>query len=79
MPELPIEWLSIREFSLRHPGISTWLIGEMVRRQQLPHVRVGRRILLPENALSLLAQSQQQERQASGAEVCGCPGAQRRS
>jgi len=58
----PSEWLSIREFSARHPGISSWLIGEMVRRQQLPHVRVGRRILLPENALTLLAEHQRGER-----------------
>jgi hypothetical protein len=58
----PIKWLSIREFSVRHPEISTWLIGEMVRRQQLPHVRVGRRILLPENALTLLAERQRGER-----------------
>jgi hypothetical protein len=66
MSELRVEWLTIREFSQRHPGISIWLIGELVRRQQLPHVRLGRRILLPENALSLLAESQQEERQVSG-------------
>jgi hypothetical protein len=65
MSEAPAEWLSIREFHQRHPGISIWLIGELVRRQQLPHVRLGRRILLPENALSQLAEGQQAERQGA--------------
>jgi hypothetical protein len=44
----------------------------MVRRQQLPHVRLGRRILLPENALSQLAEGQQAERQASGVDDGQC-------
>jgi hypothetical protein len=65
MSEEHVEWLSIREFHHRHPNVSIWLIGEMVRQQRLPHVRVGRRILLPENALSVLAERQQEARQAA--------------
>jgi len=65
MSEEPIEWLTTREFSQRHRNISAWLIGEMVRQQKLPHVRVGRRILIPDDALAQLAESQQQKRAQS--------------
>lgn len=56
------EYLTVKQFAERHAGaMSPWLVGESVRRGQLPHVRVGRKILIPANALDLMA-----ERQAGG-------------
>jgi hypothetical protein len=52
------EWLSIKEFSARHRCISQWLVGEAVRRNKLPHVRVGRRVLIPADAIAVLAEEQ---------------------
>lgn len=61
-PTNPPGWLTIAEFSERHPGISRWLVGEMVRRGELLHVRAGRRVLIREDALLQLAERQAAER-----------------
>lgn len=53
------EWLTIKEFVARHQGrVSAWNVGESVRQKRIPHVRVGRRVLIPANALDLMAQEQ---------------------
>lgn len=56
------EWLSIREFAQAHPQISPWLVGELVRRNQIDHVRIGRRVLIPRDALDRLAARQWKSR-----------------
>jgi hypothetical protein len=68
-PELqPTEWISVKQFCARNPGVSSWLIGEMIRKSELDCVRLGRRILLPANALRLLADRQHAAR-GSGCEA----------
>ena len=45
-------YLAVDEFLRRHKGlIGRTLFYEAVQRSEIPHVRVGRRILVPEDAL----------------------------
>lgn len=62
----PAVFLTVKQFAARHEGqISPWLIGEAVRRGQLPHVRLGRKILIPEDALSSMVDEQHLARPAN--------------
>lgn len=61
----PVEWLTRQQFAERNPGVSFWLIGDLVRRGELDSVRLGRRLLIPSNALELLAERQRSEREAA--------------
>ena len=55
-------WISLREFIAALNGAcSPWLIGELIRRNQLAHVRLGRKILVRADALDVLAAEQQDE------------------
>ena len=56
-----VDFLTVKQFAERHKGLmSVDMIGDAVRRNELPHVRLGKRIYIPANALSVL-----QERQAA--------------
>ena len=46
-------FLSVKEFAARN-GISEHLVEKCVRENTLPHARLGRRILIPADALDQL-------------------------
>lgn len=50
--------LSVREFAARQ-GWSEYQVLYRVRQFNFPHVPMGRRILIPENAVELLMQEQE--------------------
>lgn len=56
MAESSVSYLTRRQFAERHAGvISLALIGAAVRRGELPHIRVGRKVLIPDDALERMA------------------------
>lgn len=42
--------LTIEE-TAKYLGVSYWLVGQMIRRNEIPHFRVGGRVLLRKKAL----------------------------
>jgi hypothetical protein len=61
-----IEFLPIKEFAARHQGrIKKSTIGLAVRRSEMPHIRLGKRIYIPANALTLMQEEQEAQRQAT--------------
>ena len=40
-------------------GISYWLVGQLVRKKELPHFRVGRRILFRKKVIDIFMEEQE--------------------
>lgn len=56
------EWISAAEFARRNHGvIGRTLVYDAIRRGDIPSVRLGRRILVPADALDRLLASQIKE------------------
>lgn len=45
-------YLSVEE-TANALGVSTWLIYQQIARQEIPHKRIGRRILIPATYINL--------------------------
>lgn len=45
-------YLSVEE-AANALGVSTWLIYQQIARQEIPHKRVGRRILIPATYINI--------------------------
>ena len=67
MPQISPETklLSVREFAQRQ-GWSEWVVRYRVRMFDFPHVRQGKRLLIPENAAELEYRRQQEEQERTG-------------
>jgi hypothetical protein len=65
-----VEWLTVKQFAARHATILTeWKVGEMVRRGELPHIRLGNSkaapIAIPADALDQLRAQQEKNGRAA--------------
>jgi hypothetical protein len=60
-----IRYLSPDAFLQEHPRtMGRTLFFEAIRRGEIPHIRVGRRILVPHNALDLMLEAQRRDSDA---------------
>lgn len=61
-PARPVsDYVSPEAWRQEHPGvIGRTLLYEAIRRGEIPHVRVGRRILVPSDALDRMLAAQQE-------------------
>jgi hypothetical protein len=60
------EFLTVKDFVARQNGkISLSGVKQAIYREELPHVRVGKRIYIPANAFELMMERQQQAHKAA--------------
>lgn len=55
MQAVETDFVPVPEFLRRNPGlIGRTTLYELVKARRIPHVRIGRKVLIPTNLLSLL-------------------------
>ncbi len=53
----PLRYVTVEDFRRQH-GLGRERVYQSVRRGELPHVKVGRKVLIPVDALDLLLRAQ---------------------
>ncbi len=61
----PLRYLAVEDFRRQH-GLGRARVYRALERGELPHVRVGRKILIPANALDLMLVSARVPREPKG-------------
>ena len=51
------EWLTVAKFKKRNPNLGKNLIYDAVREGRLPSIRIGGKILIPDDALDQLLEA----------------------
>ena len=49
-----VKWLTVKDFAINH-GFSENLIYRAVKKNKIPSARIGSKIVIPSNALAILA------------------------
>lgn len=59
--DVPTRYTSVDTFLQENRSLKRTTVYKGIREGKIPHVRVGRRILVPHNALDLMREAQQRE------------------
>jgi hypothetical protein len=64
----PTQYTSVETFLKENPIAKRTTVYKGIRDGRIPHVRIGRRILVPRNALDLMREAQREQVADAGAE-----------